>query len=147
MPCSCSKAFNSRTKRAVKDFSVSTLGGSRGIEIVLLSERAENAEAQQQRIRQGRRIYDHFVIEMSDGDAERLYSILHRKYAASAEGEKPSGPSRLEQILSPVSFTPRKPENEELPKLDSVTKWYFSPGAQLKARAPIADGVAVEVEP
>ncbi len=80
MQCSCSRAFNSRTMRAVKDFSVSTLGSNRGIEFVLLSERAADPEAQKLRIRQGRRVYDHFVIEMSDEVAKRVYAILHRKY-------------------------------------------------------------------
>ena len=68
--------------RSVMDFSVSTLGGNQSVEIVLLAERAEHAQAQDVRIRQGRRAYDHFRIEMSDEDAKLLYAILHRKYAS-----------------------------------------------------------------
>ena len=75
----CSKGFNSRQKRVIRDFSIShNSDGTIGLS--LLADRAENAEAQAVRVRNGRRMFDRFEIEMAEAEARRLYANLHRKF-------------------------------------------------------------------
>lgn len=75
----CSKWFNARQTRAVRDFCVSH--GPQGLfGLLLLADRAENSESQATLGRSGRRQHDHFAIEMSEAEARKLYEALHRKF-------------------------------------------------------------------
>jgi len=74
----CSKKFNSRERRAVREFGVSH--NSDGITLALIADRAANETAQSFRARSGRKLFDHFEIEMTEDDAKRLHAILHRKF-------------------------------------------------------------------
>ena len=74
-----SKGFNSRQMRVVRDFCLSNIADGQ-VSLLFLADRAQNAEAQEARVRSGRRQFDRFEIEMTEDEARRLYAFLHRKF-------------------------------------------------------------------
>jgi hypothetical protein len=128
----CSKKFNSRERRAVRDFCISH--NSKEITLALIADRAANETAQAFRVRSGRKLFDSFEIEMTEDDARRLHAILHRKFFGTellreavrgvAEG---FGHSLGEALLNPRNIgsqSPSIPERmkpAELPALEKVT--------------------------
>ena len=105
----CSKWFNARQTRTVRDFCVS-LGPEGLVGLSLLADRAENSESQATLGRSGRRQQDHFAIEMSEAEARKLYEALHRKFGMvdlvreSVQGVAQGvGAALVNRLLSPLA--------------------------------------------